>query len=130
MSRKIKFLLLLLLAVTTSAAAAQEQKCKQWLYSSLSFTATASVESEELKDVYTFVLWEAPNEIGMWQSNKPLSGTIDTTLTKHFGVKTVHPLSILNSLGQQGWEAYGFHLTQSQESVKTREWQFRQCRPK
>ncbi|WP_144394641.1 hypothetical protein [Pleionea sediminis] len=123
----IKYLLsyiLLLLCVFSLPV----KSCSEWQYASLSFTNRAKIQNDELKDVYTFVFWNAPNEYGMWQNGKPLSGNIKITLTEYFKIDKVHALSILNKIGTSGWEAYGFHTIQESESDQTRQWQFKKCK--
>lgn len=125
----LKYLTCISLILLAGISVAEEPWCSNWQYASLSFVSDAIVENKEAKGVYSFVMWEAPKEYGMWQNNNPLpaSKNIKTSLTEHFGINTVHAPSLLNKLGASGWEAYGFHATQTSETGNSKEWQFKKC---
>lgn len=127
--RKLRLLSSIILLCLPSLALADVINCSKWQYASLSIAIQTKPETHEAKDVYSFVLWEAPNEYGMWQNNDPLqaSASIRKSLTEHFGIKAVHAPSILNKLGLVGWEAYGFHLHYESDTKKTSKWQFKKC---
>ncbi|MBQ0759709.1 MAG: hypothetical protein KBT72_08650 [Zhongshania sp.] len=125
----MKYLICIGLALLASISVAETFWCSNWQYASLRFKTDAIVENNEAKGVYTFVMWEAPTEVGMWQNNNPLpaSKNIKMSLTEHFGINAVHAPSILNKLGEIGWEAYGFNATQTSEAGNSKEWQLKKC---
>jgi len=61
---------------------------------------------------------------------KNLAGSYKNTLTEHFGIKAVHALSVLNKVGLDGWEGYGFHTIQESSTSQTRQWQLKKCKNK
>jgi hypothetical protein len=125
----LKYLICIGLTLLASISVAETSFCSNWQYASLNFKTDAIVENNEAKGVYTFVMWEASEELGMWQNNNPLpaSKNIKTSLTEHFGINTVHAQSLLNKLGESGWEAYGFNGIQASETGNSKEWQFKKC---
>ncbi|MBG57059.1 MAG: hypothetical protein CMK46_02085 [Porticoccus sp.] len=119
--------LLLAALLPSSLVIAQDSDCAQWQYASLSFVTETLIENEEARGVFTFVIWQAPNEYGIWNNNEPLPASIKKPLTEYFGIKAVHAPSLLNKIGSKGWQAYGFHANQLSETEKSEEWQFKKC---
>ena len=85
----LKYLVYISLILLVGISIAEKPWCGNWQYASLSFVSDAIVENQEAKDVYTFVMWEAPKEYGIWQNNNLLqaSKNIKTSLTDHFVVR-------------------------------------------
>ena len=106
----------------------QANDCTKWEYSQLSLTSKSILNGDVLEKVDTFVFWNSNNEFGYWQNNEPMGGAIKAKLTEFFSIKTVHSISMLNSLGMKGWEAYGYESTRESETDQHQSWQFRKCK--
>ena len=119
--------LIILALLFSSVEFPQGKTCTQWEYANLSFTLTSSIKNSEVKDISTFVAWNAPEERGIWRNDLPLSGSIKKRLTEYFGIRGVDDLLILNKLGSIGWEAYGYHEVQKSDENQTSWWHFKKC---
>ena len=118
---------LLLLICTFCLSDTQAASCTKWQYAVLSFTTNTTINDGALEKVDTFVTWFSSDSSGVWQNNKPLSGSINQPLTEYFSIKSVYKIDILNELGRRGWEAYGYHRVQISESDSSQDWQFKKC---
>ena len=127
MHKMMKLISIIILTLVSQAVIAHSEECARWQYASLSFSSKSTIEGNELIRFRTFVLWEEPRNHGIWEDNRNLSGSIKDSLTDHFGISKVHVPSILNAIGSNGWEAYGFHTIQESETDQARQWQFKKC---
>ncbi len=119
--------LLILTLLLSSVEISQAKTCSQWEYANLSFTLRSSIKNGEVKDISTFVIWNAPKANGIWQNDLFLSGSIKKRLTEYLDIKGVDDLLILNKLGSIGWEAYGYHEVRKSDENQTSWWQFKKC---
>ena len=127
MRKMIKLISIIVLTLVSQNVIAHSEECGRWQYASLNFSSKSTIEGNELKRLRTFVLWEEPKGNGIWEDNRYLAGSIKGSLTDHFGISKVHVPSILNAIGSNGWEAYGFHTIQESETDQARQWQFKKC---
>ncbi len=89
--------------------------CKTWEYGNFSFSSFQKIKNDELLGTQYYVFWSAPNISASWMDNDVLAGNITVPLKKYFKVNSINPTKIMNSLGQQGWEAYSYQKKQDKE---------------
>jgi len=122
----VKYLIVIGIFLTSISANANE--CKSWEYAALSYTASTIILEDDKEEYSYFVMFHPPGEQEIWQDNKLKMGFSNKTLKEYFKIKSLHHVAILNSLGNQGWEAYGYYVNRPTKSDVTQSWQFKRCK--
>ena len=122
----MKYLIFLGVFLFSTFASADE--CKSWEFAALSYTSSVKNVGEEKEEYSYFVMFHPPGEQEIWQDNKLKMGFSNKTLKEYFKIKSLHHIAILNSLGNQGWEAYGYDINIPTKSDTTQRWQFKRCK--
>ena len=107
------------------------QNCGSYEYGSL-FLQVVVVE-EEIDGLPTAVAknistsWKQNNVSGTWYNNNFMVGSINRPLSEYFDVQTIDAISILNSLGASGWEAFSHVASQREYPSSVDEWYLKRC---
>ncbi|OFC71679.1 hypothetical protein [Alteromonas confluentis] len=103
--------------------------CKRWEYGSLLTTVTSNGKKPEDEKFDSVTVWRSPAGLTVWSNNKLLSSdSTDKSLKDYFSVKSLDPINILNSLGNLGWESYGFEIPKFSGNEKSQNWQLKRCK--
>jgi len=104
-------------------------ECAKWEYANLGYTTSSNGLEPEYEKFGYFVLWSNPKGLSTWQNNKlMMSGVTDKSMKEFFQIKSHDYISILNSLGNKGWESYSYDLYRRTEHEKNHSWQFKRCK--
>ena len=119
---------LIAIGVLLASASANADECKSWEYAALSYTSSTINLGDDKEGFSFFVMFHPPGEQEIWQDNKLKMGFSYKTLKEYFNIKSLHDVAILNSLGNQGWEAYGYDVNRPIKTNTTQSWQFKRCK--
>ena len=119
---------LIVISIFFASTFANADECNSWEYAALSYTASTINLGDDKEEYSYFVMFHPPGEQEIWQDDKLKMGFSNKTLKEYFKVKSLHHIAILNSLGNQGWEAYGYDMNRPTKSDATQSWQFKRCK--
>ena len=90
-------------------------------------SSSSKVENDEVTELNIFVIWVSNDSTEKWYDSAPVTNTNDKGLAEYFEAKSIHPISIFNALGKEGWEVYDVEYRDPSVNVQIREWQLKRC---
>ena len=105
------------------------EQCSSFKYATLSIDEVLLLDEDRvLVGTNLSVFWSDGIAAGMWLNDEFLSGNIKSSIKTYFGISNLTAISILNSVGKDGWEAFSHIQNTPEDRQFTNEWYFKKCK--